>query len=443
MIMNGYGDNGSDDEFDGQGKPKGDEDFGVVMAKLLASARHLDTNIRNDFQNLYLESVRRLVENTWPDIQSLRKSSRARRSSREAALSRLGQGFRIDHFSRTLKKLDLVRDAQAQMDKRLDMVTLSWVRRSFGNSVRESVKKKEKLLLAVVEKKALERLEASEFFRSHIRGQEGTLLQQPDKSRRLLAYIRNSVLKTPEHAFTASTALLDLLQMSSDGISQVDEYLQKLHREADRYNDGRPRRPPLWGGSGYPGYCCYCPDSLRSERSRYRSLEAGWGESSRSVRRSDSYFSIYTHNPCPRLENRKEEDDDEQYWLKFRSNLRSVEHIIEDELEKYKTAIHESHRYELVCIGDNLIAFTLHHGDVLTQDIIPRNDLPQYGWFRKPGLKIPPEEQYWRYRIGTESGDDYYIFKVQLNDEVIGIWTPTGDIDWSEDLEQEVNTTFA
>lgn len=64
MTMDGYGDDGSDDEFDGRGKPIEDDDFGVVMTKLLAGARHRDTNIHNDFQNFYRESVRRLVEST-------------------------------------------------------------------------------------------------------------------------------------------------------------------------------------------------------------------------------------------------------------------------------------------------------------------------------------------------------------------------------------------
>lgn len=245
----------------------------------------------------------------------------------------------MDHVPRTMKKHDLIRNAQAQIETRLNTVTLSLVRRSFQNLIRGSVKKKEKLLLAVVEKGALERLKTSEFFRSHTKGKEGTLLQHPDKSRLLLAYIRNSVLKSLEHASTASTALLDILRILSDGTSQVNEYLLKLLQETGCYNDCRIHGPPSWDSLGYLGYRCSC---LRSP------LEAAWGEALPSIGRSDSgsYFPIYTNNPCPQPENRKEDhDDDDQYQLKFQSNPRSVEDIIEDELGKYKTAIFENYRY--------------------------------------------------------------------------------------------------
>ena len=47
--------------------------------------------------------------------------------------------------------------------------------------------------------------------------------------------------------------------------------------------------------------------------------------------------------------------------------------------------------------------------------------------------------KYWRYRVGTMLGSIDWIFKVQMDGEVIGMWTPDGDIDWSEDLDHRTH----
>jgi hypothetical protein len=66
----------------------------------------------------------------------------------------------------------------------------------------------------------------------------------------------------------------------------------------------------------------------------------------------------------------------------------------------------------------------------------PPKCLGKFGWYENGpnwGDRLI-DERFWRYRVGTESGDMSYIFKVQMNEAVIGIWSPDGDIEWRDDL---------
>jgi hypothetical protein len=54
-------------------------------------------------------------------------------------------------------------------------------------------------------------------------------------------------------------------------------------------------------------------------------------------------------------------------------------------------------------------------------------DLDAMGWsYRITGAHFEPDGVYWRYERGRFQGD--FTFKVMINGEVKGIWTPHGDI---------------
>jgi len=56
--------------------------------------------------------------------------------------------------------------------------------------------------------------------------------------------------------------------------------------------------------------------------------------------------------------------------------------------------------------------------------------LASLGWRRDS-----PESSYWRYCIGNHKLNG--IFKVQMDGEVVGIWTRYGDIDWNIDWKDQ------
>lgn len=73
--------------------------------------------------------------------------------------------------------------------------------------------------------------------------------------------------------------------------------------------------------------------------------------------------------------------------------------------------------------------------------LVASEELARIGWrrsclpagdFVRRCLNEP--SPYWRYRSPSPMG---YIFKVQMDGEVIGMWTPEGDIDWHPDMEKQ------
>jgi hypothetical protein len=71
-----------------------------------------------------------------------------------------------------------------------------------------------------------------------------------------------------------------------------------------------------------------------------------------------------------------------------------------------------------------------------SRQLVPVEDLTHMGWrrsvltsFNPLGACPPKYSPYWRYRHSCGQIFEY-IFKVQMDGEVIGIWTPGGDIDW-------------
>ncbi|CZR51676.1 uncharacterized protein PAC_01553 [Phialocephala subalpina] len=89
-------------------------------------------------------------------------------------------------------------------------------------------------------------------------------------------------------------------------------------------------------------------------------------------------------------------------------------------------------------VGDDLglLSWTHTTGELeFSWYIMPPETHAECGWHHEKNDQ--GDKRYWRYRIGTKYGDESYVFKVQSNKEVIGIWTPIGDIDWTEELEQQ------
>ncbi|KAH7336210.1 hypothetical protein BKA65DRAFT_505903 [Rhexocercosporidium sp. MPI-PUGE-AT-0058] len=74
---------------------------------------------------------------------------------------------------------------------------------------------------------------------------------------------------------------------------------------------------------------------------------------------------------------------------------------------------------------------------LVCEKTIPLAAMKKLGWHRHAKwIKRPADEWYWRYRVGTSEGDDRYIFKVQMNGKVIGLWSPDGDIDWDTEYDE-------
>jgi len=69
-------------------------------------------------------------------------------------------------------------------------------------------------------------------------------------------------------------------------------------------------------------------------------------------------------------------------------------------------------------------------GSPVSKHTVQPSDLQRMGW-RQDG----PAQPYWQYQ---ELRDSTWVFKVSLDGEVLGLWTPEGDIDWSEDVERTV-----
>ena len=93
-----------------------------------------------------------------------------------------------------------------------------------------------------------------------------------------------------------------------------------------------------------------------------------------------------------------------------------------------------STRFEYICTGDNVALLLFKDGELWGKKTVRPEDLSRLGWHGNGPYwdELPIDERFWRYRVGTESGDMRYIFKVQMNETVIGIWSPDGDIEWRD-----------
>jgi len=93
-----------------------------------------------------------------------------------------------------------------------------------------------------------------------------------------------------------------------------------------------------------------------------------------------------------------------------------------------------STRFEYICTGDNVALLLFKDGELWGKRTVRPGGLSRLGWHGNDPYwdELPIDERFWRYRVGTESGDMRYIFKVQMNETVIGIWSPDGDIEWRD-----------
>jgi hypothetical protein len=98
-----------------------------------------------------------------------------------------------------------------------------------------------------------------------------------------------------------------------------------------------------------------------------------------------------------------------------------------------------STRFECICTGDNIAMLLFKDGELWRKRDLHPSNLSYLGWHGNGPYwdELPIDERFWRYRVGTESGDMRYIFKVQMNEAVIGIWSPRGDIEWRDDLKEK------
>jgi hypothetical protein len=82
-----------------------------------------------------------------------------------------------------------------------------------------------------------------------------------------------------------------------------------------------------------------------------------------------------------------------------------------------------STRFECICTGDNIAMLLFKDGELWGTRPIRPEDRSRLGWHGNGPYwdELPIDKRFWRYRVGTKSGDMRYIFKVQINEEVIGI----------------------
>lgn len=117
-------------------------------------------------------------------------------------------------------------------------------------------------------------------------------------------------------------------------------------------------------------------------------------------------------------------------WSGFRfEELRTLEPLLEEKVLGATRLYLETHDHGFYSIGGELQLLIRVHPRLLRWHVVPPEIQAQCGWYQ--GRDHPDDQKYWRYRVGTESGDESYVFEVSLDEEVIGIWTPDGDIYWN------------
>ncbi|KAF8865554.1 hypothetical protein BDZ45DRAFT_786816 [Acephala macrosclerotiorum] len=116
------------------------------------------------------------------------------------------------------------------------------------------------------------------------------------------------------------------------------------------------------------------------------------------------------------------------------SSFKELQLAVDGRLEQERQLVLDALDYEFFSLGNDLMVWILHQGRPITPQLaIISHELSQHGWHQSYGsTSTAHEKKFWRYRVGTINGDESYVFKVQLNEEVIGIWTAMGDIDWDE-----------
>ena len=98
-------------------------------------------------------------------------------------------------------------------------------------------------------------------------------------------------------------------------------------------------------------------------------------------------------------------------------------HLKKPSLDSIKIGIHNNRirggfpgtTFEYVCIGNDIAMLLFKGGELWGKKVVPPRDLNRLGWHkRRPYWNDRPiDETFWRYRVGTTSGDISYIFKIQ------------------------------
>lgn len=83
------------------------------------------------------------------------------------------------------------------------------------------------------------------------------------------------------------------------------------------------------------------------------------------------------------------------------------------------------------------VSLLLFKGDMLTNvQRISAEKVAQLGWKQDSS-----ESSYWRYSEGISQGTFSHVFKVQMDGEVVGMWTASGDIDWDPSWDDRIQQT--